>query len=268
MAMHSQEWSRSRYWHIQFLHSRHQRTPIGWPEHPAARRPSGDPATRWLRALATRQNDATWLIRQAVNCFPGDPAYVQSLRLVMRERQHHHQLIDRLLGPPTEPPPRCDLFLQAGEVLGVRYTLSALLLADLIDLTLLRLVHDRWCDPVQRSVCQAIIAEKRVHMTFHCERLTMAFAEFNFARRNLRRLRLRLMFVAKLGRVLAEHRGLLGRLGIGWHDFVFPCWSSFTELLETMVPYRRERLLRTLLNQREQPYAKANPIEPHWPTGS
>lgn len=263
--MTDHEWSRSRYWLCHYLYNRHVRPPIPWSDDlacPLTRHPA---VTYWLSRLAAAQAaTAPWLINQAMARWSGDPAYIQSLRLLIREQRYHGQLLDELMRragqqrPPADPTQ--DLFLKAGRTLGVRYTLSAMLLSDLIDVAMLELFERTTADEAVRAVCQAIIREKRRHITFHTERLTMEFADFNFARRNLRRLRLRMMYAAKLARLLYHDHACIGAMGASPARFVRDCWRRMMGVIEEMVPYRRDALMAALLTQDSDPYHEANDV--------
>ena len=74
----NREWSRSRYWHIFFLQSRHERTsfdPLMMDAHFLP-----ESLLRWLESCAEHQGTgAKWLLPQAIRKYPTDPAYLQSL---------------------------------------------------------------------------------------------------------------------------------------------------------------------------------------------
>ncbi len=258
------EWSRSRYWLCHFLYNRHVRSPIAW-DAAVTDVVVTDPAVgAWLNRLAAAQAvTAPWLINQAIAQWSGDPAYIQSLRLLLREQRFHGDLLDKLMtraGIPRKPyDPTQDLFIKAGRTLGARYTLSAMLLSDLIDVAMLEQLETASTDPVVRAVCQAILREKRQHIVFHTERLTMAFADFNFVRRNLRRLRLRTMYTAKLGRLLYHDHACMTAMNARPHVFVRDCWRRMMAVIEEVVPYRRDALMAALLSQDQQPYADPRP---------
>ncbi len=263
--MDRDEWSRSRYWLCHFLHNRHERPPVAWDGPVRLGHPSLSAAVTWLRHCAGAQTAGRpWLIGRAVTKYRHDPAFVQSLRLFVGEHKYHRQIIGRVLerlGAADQPVRRPGLFLRGGWLLGVRYELSALLLAALIDVAVFRVVRDVTDDDSLRGVCAGVIRDKRAHVAFLAERLTMEFADFNFVRRNLRRLRLRAMFSLKLARVAAEHGRLITLAGWTRRRFVGGCWTRFAGVLEQMVPYRREALLAALLAQRKDPYAKPHLID-------
>lgn len=254
--MRQAEWSRSRYWHCYFLQSRHERPRVPWTSDPRVSLEAGE--TAWLHDVRSRCGAAEgWLIQRAAADHASDPAYVQTLRLVVREQQYHGQLLDRWLkqahGAALQPP-RPHPLLHAGRLLSVRYTLSVILLDDLLDLALARLLSGTTGDPALKTILDTLRQDKSAHVAFAVERLTMEFADFNAMRRNLRRLRLRAMFAARLAHTLAVHRGLLGP---ACASFAAQQWHEFNRLLEEMVPYRREKLMAALLEQERQPYGRA-----------
>jgi len=260
--MNTGEWARSRYWLCHFLQSRHERVRIDWGVPPGVFLTCGSPVARWLaRSAAAQAATGAWVIGQAVSRCGDDPAYIQSIRLLLREQRYHGQLMGRMLvrAQVAAAPAGVtqDLFIKLGRPLGMRYTLSAMLLADLIEVAMLERLAQASDDAAVRGVCTGIIREKRSHIAFHTERLTKEFADFNFVRRNVRRLRLRAMFGAKLGRLLVEDRACIAALGCRPHLFVRDCWRRIVAVLEVMVPYHRDVLLAALLAQDRQPYGKA-----------
>lgn len=300
-----QEWSRSRYWHIHFLHSRHQRAHIDWgkleenpPSAPGAPgifsspHPTPHSAIQaWLAHLANEQVAASpWLTRQVTRQFPNDPAYIQSLRLCLREQQHHRELISRwlegcdlaentfgALGSFTDSG-GCEnsggadsggsggggggvFWLTAGRVFGPRFTLACMVLNDLVDQVMLTRLAERTDHPTLGGILAILLREKQAHTTFHVERLTWAFADFNFLRRNLRRHRLRALFALRLTDTLIRHRRAVAALDFTPLAFSRRCWRRLETQLNLMVPYQRDTLLRTLVAQKEQPYAQSDRIE-------
>jgi hypothetical protein len=202
----------------------------------------------------------SWLIPQAARQHAGDPAYVQTLRLWLREQAHHATLIDRWRTQRRLPAMHAvhpHPLLNAGRALGVRYTLSVVLLDDLFDLAIARQLDGRDHDATLAAIIATLRRDKSAHVAFAAERLTMEFADFNAMRRNLRRLRLRGMFAMCLAARTAEHRHLLSDLGLSPVEFARRVWADFNRCLEQMVPYRREALIAALLSQQQQPYGRA-----------
>ena len=152
--------------------------------------------------------------------------------------------------------------------------MSILLFADLLDLRILamlpqlalgqssRVASAFGSDVVLREVCQNLERDKQAHLAFAAERLATLYADFNFIRRNLRRLRLRLMWVVLLLAVVLRHGRLICACGISRRRFVLDGYEVFGRLLECMVPYRRDALMRLLLSQRQDPYAEPRRIAP------
>ena len=263
--MNQREWSRSRFWLCHFLHNRHERVRIGW-DAPIPRAPLGlgcaPSAARWMRrALGGRMPEARRrLIAAAAAGLPEDPAFVQCLRLLVKEEHYHAQLgaraLRRLGAPEVRPSWGRRLWQHVRHPLGLRFELSIMLLSDLVDLNLYQRVQRSIADPALGAMCAQIIRDKQAHAAFHTERLTLEYADFNFLRRNLRRVRLRLMFALVALGALAMHQGLIRASGTGGRRFLQDCGVDFAATLERMVPYRRDTLLAALLNQRKNPYSK------------
>jgi len=261
--MQDREWSRSRYWLCHFLQNRHERATIQWNA------PAGDCDARadaavahWLRWIGETNGPARQrLIHWAVNDCASDPAYVQSMRLFVREEEHHTATIARYLTQRQLSAPAGGLTRAAVRAmikpLGLRFELSILLLSEIAVVQMNRLLLAKTQDQTLRGLLTQMIHDHQCHLAFHSERLTTEFADFNFLRRNLRRLRLRAMFALAVRGITSYHRPLLRTLNITPRAFAAQCFTGFAAVLERMVPYRRETLIARLLEQREQPYAKA-----------
>ena len=276
-----QEWSRSRYWLGHFLCRRHKRHTVKWKDHNSQINPATTGWTMlasWLAGWHQMQriidDSDNWLIQDALPLLSHDPAYIQSLRLIARENRENGKMIDRLmtywgLRPESHTGVLASLRCSFGRVrrplLGSRFEMSLRLLDDLLDLTVLTIFCQapNLCnrDPLQ-GVCKNLSQDKQAHIAFAAERLTMLYADFNFARRNLRRLRLRLMWSAALLYATMQHHKLLRNCGMSRFGFVISGYRRFSCLLERMVPYHRDTLLAALLNQRQSPYAEPQPPAP------
>lgn len=198
-----------------------------------------------------------------------DPAFVQCVRLLLKERAYHAQLLARCgqhLSPARRQPPTAGPRLhrpspmdRLARRLGPRFEFARLLLEDLRLLTVLPSILHR-PDPADRPVLHAaleqVLADRRDHADFLAERLTREFADFNFLRRNLRRYRLRFQYAACLTADLALHARLFDTLHAQPPGYVPRAWRSFSSTLEQIVPYHRDRLLLLLLTQEREPYAQ------------
>ena len=76
----------------------------------------------------------------------------------------------------------------------------------------------------------------------------------------LRRLRLRGIWLTCLLRCVARDGRLIKASGHSRWQFLIAALRQFNQLLETMVPYRRDALLKALMSQRQQPYAKPHQL--------
>ena len=266
--MFNGEWSRSRYWLCYFLHNRHERTDIHWQSQTPSSASFESALSRWLGQSAqpaTQLHQRRWLVGRAVNSLQSDPAYVQSLRLLVKEEQYHRDLVDHCLqrlsaqrqGPGPIRKAGNYIWQTVRRTLGMRFELSVILLAQIITVALWRLVQGSPdIDSTIESASNQLLQDKRAHIDFHAERLTLEFVAFNFIRRNLRRWRLRVMFALLLALVIWRQRRLIRAAGASRLQFAAHSWSSFEGLLEKMVPYRRTALVNALLRQRQYPYEK------------
>lgn len=261
--MQDREWSRSRYWLCHFLQNRHERVTIPWQD------PSSDGDERlnasvahWLRWISETNAPARQrLISWAVTDCASDPAYIQSMRLFVKEEEHHAATIARYLTLRRLTAPEGGFTRAAVRAmikpLGLRFELSILLLSEIAVITMNRLLLAKTGDGALRWLLTQMVHDHQCHLAFHSERLTTEFADFNFVRRNLRRLRLRVMFAMAVKGITCYHRPLLKALDCPPRQFASQCAAGFRCVLERMVPYRRDALMARLLDQRENPYAKA-----------
>ena len=263
--MNDQEWSRSRFWLCHFLHSRHVRQPIEWDSDLRLTPEVGDALRQWLIANRCKSRDDAWLVARAVHDCGRDPAYLQSLRLLVKERRYHDGLIDRVVDRCGGAPAPHRKFasavgLRLGRVrrrwLGQRFEMSLLLLGSLVDLMILTMIGATCSDAAVAGALRNIAAEKRAHICFFTERLTWSYAEFQFLRRNARRLRLRCMWAVLLFHAGRRYRPVIRAAGSASMPFILAGFQRFEGLLESMVPYRREALLAALLAQRRDRFAK------------
>ena len=95
--MRNQEWSRSQFWLCHFLNSRHARVPVSWDQpRPASESP--EVVTDFLRRRRIQgAEDGRRLIEMTLANCSNDPAYVQSMRLLVKEGFHLEHLTQRLL---------------------------------------------------------------------------------------------------------------------------------------------------------------------------
>jgi hypothetical protein len=261
------EWSRSRYWLCHFLQSRHQRLPVAWDrlaESPPIERKA------LIRLLLRLQRGGLLTGRKLVSATEPeagiDPAYVQAVRLYAKEEQFDAGLSGKTLRGLGQGYPRPGPWWLGAAVrrvcpwAGVRFELSVRMIGLVLDSVLLELAGRIARGPALAAVRQQLLGDKQAHLTFVCERLTMGYADFNFLRRNLRRLRLRGMFVACAMFAAARHGPLLRAAGLTPPRFLWQAWTRFAETVEAVVPYRRDALLAALLDQREHPFKKTTTV--------
>lgn len=268
--MDKAEWSRSRFWLGHFLYSRHDRPPVPWQGGAQLPTVLGPPLVRWLRGRLGRGEDfGPCMIAHAIHGHAQDPAYIQAVRLWVKERGHHRHLYQQLIGclaaSPSQQLPACNslgrrILRWRFRLLGARFEMSVQLLDDLVDLAVLRAIDAIGTGPTVRGVCEIVRREKQAHLAFTRERLTLLYADFNFIRRNLRRLRLRTMCVALIWQVARQNGPLLHAAGTTRIRFMRQTFQQFSAVLEHMVPYRRQALLAALVDQRREPYAEPSQL--------
>lgn len=202
--------------------------------------------------------DHGWLLERAGRWTGSDPAFVQCLRLYLKEELYLLGLVRSLGGDGVtglqearhktrqRPPLRRHL--------GVRFELSRRVIAGLIRSQCCKSLLPQVTCPVIADAISQIEADSESHLAFLCERLTLEYADFNFIRRNLRRARLRLMCRWSLRPMF---RSLYREGGLSLEEAtraVRTASQRFEHLLERMVPYRRDALIAALLDQAHNPY--------------
>lgn len=267
--MSKEEWIRSRYWLSHFLYSRHSRSPINWEladtDSVDLRRLLG----RWFTGL--RQESAQsgpWLIARSMQEQAYDPYFIQTLRLLVKEQRYHADLVGQLVAKMDlethgrwshiKAATRRILTKYRRKLLGPRFEISILLLTDLLDLALLSRVEQRTDSSVIKGVCQNIATDKMAHIVFATEWLTLAYADFGFIRRSLRRLRLRAMWGVMLFFAVGRHGRLIKAIDSGRWPFIQAEYGLISKRLEQVVPYYRETLRAALDAQRRDRFAKPN----------
>ncbi len=254
-------WSRSRYWLCHFLHNRHVRvrtTSLICQNQTASDRV----IQQWLDRFADRANHTSpWLVDAALATHPNDPAFVQCLRLWIKEDQALAKLARHLLQQgSTDTQASAQVFglipslPQMRRKLGLRFEVSILLLGNVLEVASLKHLRVKADAPALRRGIEQLLHDRQQHIAFASEWLTREFADFNFLRRNLRRLRLRVLFALMLADYLLHHGSTLQQLGLSRWFILRQTWRSFAQLLENMVPYHRDALLAQLLAQRQHPY--------------
>lgn len=254
-----QPWSRSRFWLCHFLHSRHVRPRVKWDASLSeGDRLPADVLTGLRERLLEPLEAFAQLLEHAPDACGHDPALVQTLRLHYRERAwqekqlctliHRHQP-GHVLQAVTSRRKRTTATL-----FGMRYFLASLLLDDLLDIILLGHAMAQVGDKVTRQVLGHLREERVAHAAFLGEYLTLAYADFNFIRRNLRRARLRGLFAIHLRRMMQYEQPLLQATGLSRRELSRQSWRVFGRVMERVVPYRRDALLAALTHQRDRPF--------------
>lgn len=260
------EWTRSRYWLAHFLRSRHERARIQFPAGGAPLCPAAMALLCDVAADPTSLRGVTqdaWLVAVLAHGETADPSFVQAVRLFVRERAYHRQLAEVCLaadGPsyarmPSGLPVLAALALR--RLLGPRFELASVWLGILLRQELFEAVVQMEQEPARMAMWRQLAGDGAAHLVFVRERLTMAFAEFNFLRRNLRRWRLRGLFVLSLGWLVLCRGTMVRDLAGSRRRFVTQAVRRFADELQRMVPYHREELLGALLAQRERPFHDA-----------
>lgn len=217
---------------------------------------------QWLHRPAWLQGSpGEHLIREAISHHQqADPAFVQTVRLLVKQQHRHAQLAQRAasrLDPDCVRPrsgPADRLTATVLMMPRVRFAFSVLLISELIECQVLDALRRADVSPCVSDVSRWLLRDKHQHLNLYAEHLTMAYTDFNFIRRNLRRARLRGMFVTLMTCQMRQHQPVIKSLGVNPAAFAARCWQSFNTELELMVPYHRERLAALLLMQQDRPF--------------
>lgn len=262
MNDHGKEWIRSRFWLCYFLHNRHDRLPIAWNR--AAEMTDSPILAPMLSYLANFARESgrsdRWIIQQAAQRDGHrDPAFVQSLRLMVKEEQTLAKLAAKFLARYGRSPCIGTSLAKRAQPLrqwlGLRFEMAMLLLMNRIEVTLLTSLRSQPIgDPALADLIDQLLRDRQGHLAFQTERLTWEFADFNFLRRNLRRWRLRWLFAGLIGWTLLTRRSLLAPMPVSRWRLAIDCWRSFKPMLERLVPYHRHALLQALSVQHHHRY--------------
>lgn len=262
--MNEQEWSRSRFWLCYFLDNRHRRAKRQWSTASFASKDQLRPILhRYVSLVRSADLQARqWMIDEAARTLTHDPALVQSLRLLIKEQQYHDRELSVLLvgsdqsGQSTDLPHR--VYRAVRRRLGLRYEMARLLISLIVQYEWLSALRENWPDFGTTALCTQLQHDMQGHIAFLRERLTHEFAEFNFARRNLRRWRLRGLFTLRVSRMTWHARASLRELGLSPRVLAHRSLDHFEQVLRQMVPYHRGELVRQLQGQQSEPFAEAH----------
>jgi rubrerythrin len=163
----------------------------------------------------------------------GDAEYVATIRLFIREEQHHAQLLSGLLTAMNAPllkwhwSDACFVLLR--RTLGLQVELLVLLSAEMIAIRYYRALYEGTSDPVLRAAFSKILSDELGHVAFHSEYLQGVFRSMS----PLARLSIWWLwgiFFAVVCLVVAhDHGGVLQAVGIPRQAFRQECALIFEE---------------------------------------
>jgi hypothetical protein len=216
-----------------------------------------------LTTLPSRDElDYAWLIDRSLRWERDDPAFVQSLRLFVKELRFQQSLLTRLHRHPRGEGQRSIVrraWSRLRRWFGLRFEMSCLLMGQLVRWRMSQSLAELSDSESVAGVCRQLERDCEAHIAFLSERLTREYADFNFIRRNARRWRLRMMCAIELLRA----RRAAKRVGMPCAFMkadAIACCRQFEAVLERMVPYHRDALLATLKEQTREPYAEPRPV--------
>ncbi len=252
--MNTNSWCRSKYWLCHFLNTRHLRPKID-ATHAAT---NNTPLHHFLeKQNALPLFHSQWPINQTIQHHNQDPAFIQAIRLLAKEKQYHQSLRNNILttlSTPSTPYTPTNIRSNIHKRFSLKFALSIDLIDQIIALTIYQSMAYARTQTPSPTPYQQLAKDTNNHITFYTEYLTYAYANFNFARRNLRRLRLRAMFITALHQTQKTYTPILTP------NFKASAWQTFEIAIHTMLPYRRTTLSQNLLRQEQAPYASHLPL--------
>ena len=247
--MTTSHWCRSKYWLCHFLNTRHLRPKIITPSQPINNNP--------LYYFLQKQNalplfQSPWPINQAIHQHDQDPAFIQTIRLLAKKKTYLQTLRINIINTLT--PPHTPYTPTHIRNIHSRFSLKFALSIDLIDQVIALTLYQSQAQAPNHATYAQLTKDTNNHITFYTEYLTYAYANFNFVRRNLRRLRLRAMFITALYQTQKIYTPLLPE------SFKQDAWLIFESAIKTMLPYRRTTLTQNLRHQEKNPFATPQSI--------
>jgi hypothetical protein len=167
------------HWVAYFERNRAQRAAIAWEQGIRVEPQMQGALVRSLQRFQIgEQGDGAHLKRGARSA--GDPTYVAAVELFIREEQEHARLLAQILAALGAPLLRWHwsdaCFTVLRRLLGLRWEVLVLLVAEIVGRCYYQTLHERLSDPVLRSIFGQIARDEASHLDFHCEYLHYAFA--------------------------------------------------------------------------------------------
>jgi hypothetical protein len=215
----------SASWLAYFQENRRNRAEPDWDQ-PA---PHTSPAARALALSLSHfqlgeSGEGRFLLAEARNSYPDDPAYCEALDLFIREEQEHARLLERLvsrLGGKTIARHWSHfLFRLMRRALGVNFELQVLVIAELVGTGYYRLVRRHSHDPVILHVCDLILADEAPHVLFHCDRFSANQAAWLPLERAVWAVLFQLLFLGATTVAWIDHGAALRALGGSRREFL------------------------------------------------
>jgi hypothetical protein len=182
----------------------------------------------------------------------GDPAYLDALRLFVREEQRHSRDLGRFLtlaGLPLLGRSRLDgLFRWLRHRGGLEQAITVLLTAETVGKVYYAAVYRATSSVLLRRLCAQLMRDEVQHVRFHAERLALLRRGRPLWRTRCRRAWHRLLFAGACVAVWAKHRRAFRAGGLGLGPFWRACWREMRAVLDQADPARYD-VPRTVPNR-------------------
>lgn len=170
----------------------------------------------------------------------GDAAYVQAIRLFIKEEQRHARELGRFMAlagiPPIQRTWPDTVFRKLRHLDGLEISISILITAEIIAKVYYAALREATASTVLRRLCDQILRDELAHVQFQAERLAILRK-----RRGIWTLRLthglhRFLFFGTCLVVWWKHGGAMKRGGFGFRRFWRSCWRGINETTPLMNP--------------------------------
>jgi hypothetical protein len=181
----------------------------------------------------------------------GDPDYIASIDLFIREEQEHARLMAKMLdglGAPLLKSHWSDVcFIALRRLFGLKEELLVLLVPEMIAKRYFKALHDGIpCEPM-RQVFAQICHDEEGHVAFHVDYLNQFHSHLQFHQRLIIQVLWRCIFRGACLVVLFDHGKLLREVGVKPFAFWDDCGRIFDEAAAGI--FTPPKLLRNPIEQ-------------------
>jgi hypothetical protein len=191
------------------------------------------------------QGDGMHLRRGAIGA--GDATYAAAIALFVQEEQEHARLLASLLAGLNAPLLRWHwsdvCFTLLRRLLGLRWEVLVLMVAELIGKRYYQALHERLQEPTLRRVFGQIMHDEVGHIAFHTDFLQRAFGSQALPVRVLVCATWWLLFRCVCQVVVCDHASLLRAIDLAPAEFRRDCCALADELVIRVIAGVRHSVL-------------------------